>query len=145
MSKGYMPLPPHQRSTTRPVITPEGINRANLHAQGVDALQRWIWQCVVAGWDPMGDPGDFWSHDDNLAVQHLRWALIRTPHSELYDLVCLDWGLSPSQTYKAIVRMAPVDNYCAKAVSILSKQRLMFPEYRFAFLERSHDKNSEGS
>ncbi len=106
-----------------------------LHATTAEALQKWLWQCAAVGWDPTGGVGGNWTHDDNMAVQHLGWMIVVPPGSAHFDLFSLRPGIGPKATMKQIVDAAPFDPYCAKAVALLSKQRLLYPDIKFVFVE----------
>ena len=105
------------------------------HATTAEALQKWLWQCAAAGWDPTGGVGSNWSHDDNMAVQHLGWMIAKPPGSDYYELFVLRQG-HPSHMMKRIIDAAPIDPLCAKAVALLGKQRVLFPNVNFAYVER---------
>lgn len=47
------------------LLTLRGVYTAAVNAE---ALQKWLWQCVAAGWDPTGGVDSHWSHDDNKAA-----------------------------------------------------------------------------
>ena len=105
------------------------------HAATSEALQKWLWQCAAAGWDPTGGVGSNWTHDDNMAVQHLGWMIAVPPGSTYFDLFSLRSGVGPKVVMKTIIDAAPFDPYCAKAVALLGKQRLLYPDIKFAFAE----------
>ena len=105
------------------------------HATTAGALQKWLWQCAAVGWDPTGGVGGNWTHDDNMAVQHLGWMIVVPPGSAHFDLFSLRPGIGPKAVMKQIVDAAPFDPYCAKAVALLGKQRLLYPDIKFAFAE----------
>lgn len=106
----------------------------NAHAASVEALQRWLWNCAAAGWTLTGDAPGTWSHDDNMAVQHLGWMIAKPPGSPLYDLFSLTRA-SPAACMKVLLSAAATDPYCAKAVVLLTQQRLLHPTVKFAYLE----------
>lgn len=105
------------------------------HEASADALQRWLWQCLAAGWNPLGGTDPVWSHDDNMAVQHLGWMIAKPPNSPFYELFSLHSHVHPSSIMKKIVSAAPIDPICAKAVAILGAQRLTHPQIKFAYAE----------
>ena len=70
-----------------------------------------------------------------MAVQHLGWMIAVPPGSTHLDLFTLRAGVSPKAMMKQIVDAAPSDPYCAKAVALLGKQRLLYPDIKFAFAE----------
>ena len=77
-----------------------------------EALQKWLWQCVAAGWDPTGGVDSHWSHDDKMYQQY----------------AMENWSL------------AAVDPLCAKAVALLGKQRVLHPNTKFAFVDEGSKK-----
>jgi hypothetical protein len=105
-----------------------------------EALQKWLWQCVAAGWDPTGGVDSHWSHDDNMAVQHLGWMIAMPPGSEHFDLFSLRPGVRASSVMKTIIDAASVDPLCAKAVALLGKQRVLHPNTKFAFVDEGSKK-----
>lgn len=110
------------------------------HAVSAEALQKWLWQCVAAGWDPTGNNDGHWSHDDNMAVQHLGWMIAMPPTSKHFDLFSLRPNVRPHQIMKSIIDAAPIDPYCAKAVALLGKQRVLHPNVKFAFIDEGSKK-----
>lgn len=107
------------------------------HELAADALQRWLWGCIAAGWDPTLKDNPQWSHDDNIEAQSLGWMIAQPPGSKHLDLFSLR-RLSPYQTMQHIVSMAPVSPLCAKAVMVLSAQRLEHPNIKFNFSSTKH-------
>ena len=105
------------------------------HAASAEALQRWLWRCLAAGWNPLGDHDPRWTHDDNMAVQHLGWMIATPPQSQHFDLFSLRQGVHVPSIMAKIVSAAPIDPLCAKAVALLGSQRLKFPDIKFAFVE----------
>ena len=103
------------------------------HEATAEALQKWLWQCIAGGWKPLSDGDIRWTHDDNMAVQHLGWMIAKPPLSEHFDLFSLLVGVSSASIMTKIVDAAPIDPLCAKAVSLLAAQRLKFPDVKFAF------------
>lgn len=69
-----------------------------------------------------------------MAVQHLGWMIAQPPGSKYYDLFVLKRGMIPHKVMDTIVDMSAVDPNCAKAVAMLTKQRLLFPNVKFAFM-----------
>lgn len=110
------------------------------HAVSAEALQKWLWQCVAAGWDPTGGVDTHWSHDDNMAVQHLGWMIAMPPGSAYFDLFSLRSGVRASEIMKKIIDAAPIDPLCAKAVALLGKQRVLYPNAKFAFIDEGSKK-----
>ena len=110
------------------------------HAVSAEALQKWLWQCVAAGWDPTGGVDTHWSHDDNMFVQHLGWMIAMPPGSAYFDLFSLRSGVRASEIMKKIIDAASVDPLCAKAVALLGKQRVLYPNAKFAFIDEGSKK-----
>jgi hypothetical protein len=116
----------------RPMPKPPGTEGIS-HEAAVDALQKWIWQCILAGWTPGQGNSERWGHDDNMAVQQRGWMIASPPGSDVLDLFSLKRGVNPHEFMPSIVAAAPIDPHCAKAVGVLGAQRLKHPEYKFAF------------
>ena len=126
-----MPLSAHM---LKPSIEAPG------HTASAEALQKWLWQCVKAGWDPTGGVDSHWSHDDNMAAQHLGWMIAMPPGSGHFDLFSLRPGVRASTVMKTIIDAASVDPLCAKAVALLGKQRVLHPNTKFAFVDEGSKK-----
>lgn len=103
------------------------------HEAAVAALQKWLWACVAAGWDPMSASGGRWSHDDNMEAMQLGWMISQPPGSEHLDLFSLKQGIKPAQLMQQIAGLAPINPVCARAVVALSAQKLKYPNIKFAF------------
>ncbi len=120
--------------------TPKLPIEATDHAVNAEALQRWLWQCAAAGWDPTKGVDNHWSHDDNMAAQHLGWMIAMPPGSKYFDLFSLCSGVRASAIMKTIIDAASVDPLCAKAVAVLGKQRVLHPNTKFAFIDEGSKK-----
>lgn len=103
------------------------------HEVAVAALQKWLWTCVAAGWDPTNPASGRWSHDDNMEAMQLGWMISQPPGSEHLDLFSLKQGIKPAQLMQQIAELAPINPICARAVVALSAQKLKFPHIKFAF------------
>lgn len=103
------------------------------HEAAVGALQKWLWACVAAGWDPTTPASGRWSHDDNIEAMQLGWMISQPPGSEHLDLFSLKHGIKPAQLMQQIVSLAPIHPVCARAVIALSAQKLKYPNIKFAF------------
>lgn len=103
------------------------------HEVAVAALQRWLWACVAAGWDPTNPTSGRWSHDDNMEAMQLGWMISQPPGSEHLDLFSLQQGIKPAQLMQEIVSLAPIHPLCARAVITLTAQKLKYPNIKFAF------------
>lgn len=103
------------------------------HEVAVAALQRWLWACVAAGWDPTNPASGRWSHDDNMEAMQLGWMISQPPGSEHLDLFSLKQGIKPAQLMQEIVSLAPIHPLCARAVITLTAQKLKYPNIKFAF------------
>lgn len=103
------------------------------HEQAVDALQRWLYTCLGAGWDPINSCGNIWSHDDNLAAAAHGWMIMQAPSTPYVDLFSLKKNFTPAMLMDGIKRGATVDPLCAKAVITLMGQKLKFPDVKFMF------------
>lgn len=105
------------------------------HEKAVDALQKWLWACLAAGWEPTNPSGgERWSHDDNMTAMSRGWMISQPPGSPFLDLFSLyKNGKSPYELMQDIARMAFIDPLCAKAVIALTGQKLLYPDVKFAF------------
>lgn len=103
------------------------------HEAAVAALQRWLWACVAAGWDPTSPNSGRWSHDDNVEAMQQGWMISQPPGSEHLDLFSLKRGVKPAQIMQEIVSLAPIHPVCARAVITLTAQKLKYPNIKFAF------------
>lgn len=106
-------------------------------AAATAALQKWLWTCLAAGWDPT-DPATTstsWSHDDNMEASRRGWMIAQPPGNNIQhvDLFSLKRGTFAHSIMEQIIKGASVDPLCAKAVTVLSAQKLRFPNQRFAF------------
>lgn len=107
--------------------------RASKHEVSAEALQSWIWNCVAAGWDPSQLSVERWSHDDNqMAMQH-GWMISQPPNSAHVDLFSLRTNTTPAQVMTLLVKLAPIDPLAARAVAMLTAQRLKYPDIKFAY------------
>lgn len=112
------------------------------HEVAVKALQAWIWACVAQGWDITKPNDTRWTHEDNMAAAQLGWMIANPPHSPYLDLFCITRdGMKPHEMMKRIIRSAPIDPLCAKAVMVLSALRLQHPDVKFAFSQQSGEPN----
>lgn len=109
----------------------EGTN----HAVNAEALQLLLWQCMATG-----GVDHRWTHDDNMAVQHLGWMIAMPPGSGHFDLFSLRPNVRASAIMKTIIDAASVDPLCAKAVALLGKQRVLHPNTKFAFVDEGSKK-----
>jgi hypothetical protein len=107
--------------------------KALAHEEAVAALQRWLWACVAAGWDPMNPANGRWSHDDNVEAMQYGWMIAQPPSSEHLDLFSLKRGVEPAQIMQEIISLAPVHPVCARAVVALAAQKMKYPDIKFAF------------
>lgn len=115
------------------------------HEVNTEDLQKWLWFASLTKdtWDKYDQNGR-WTHDDNVAVQHLGWQMLRPPGSQFYDLYSLRRSSGDGPLlFKQMLRAAEHDPYAAKAVGILTAQRMEHPEVKFNFLpsEKKVDKN----
>ena len=103
------------------------------HEVAVAALQKWLWACVAAGWDPTNPASGRWSHDDNMEAMQHGWMISQPPSSEHLDLFSLKRDVKPAQIMQEIVSLAPIHPVCARAVITLTAQKLKYPNIKFAF------------
>lgn len=78
-----------------------------------------------------------WSHDDNTEAMALGWMIAQPPGSEHLDLFSLKQDRTARMFMDEIVRLAPIHPLCARAVVILSAQRIKHPNIKFNF-QREH-------
>lgn len=103
------------------------------HEVAVAALQKWLWACVAAGWDPTSPASGRWSHDDNMEAMQHGWMISQPPNSEYVDLFSLKKGVTSAQIMREIIALAPIHPICARAVITLTAQKLKHPNIKFAF------------
>lgn len=105
------------------------------HEKAAVALQRWIWSGLAAGWNPAasGEASGRWTLEDNQEAMPRGWMISNPPNSEHLDLFSLRRGQSANDIMKTLIKGAPVDPLCAKAVAVLSAQRLKHTHINFAF------------
>lgn len=113
-----------------------GLKPELVHQESAEKLQRWLYHCALNGWSPTPMNDVRWTHDDNVAVQHLGWMIAKPPHSPYYDLFVIRSPVAASVMMQTIVRMVDVDPLCAKAVAILIGQRMQHPEVKFSYLSK---------
>lgn len=112
--------------------------------QGVDhetshiALQKWIWSAVAGGWSPTGGFTDQrWTHDDNMAAQPLGFMITKPPGSKFYELYSITRSSvlreNANWLMKQLIEAASIDPLCAKAVGVLTAQKLANPDRKFAY------------
>ena len=65
-------------------------------------------------------------------MQH-GWMISQPPSSEHLDLFSLKRGVTPAQIMQEIVSLAPIHPVCARAVIVLTAQKLKYPNIKFAF------------
>lgn len=94
-----------------------------------ERIQLWLWQHARDGWVPIPQR---WTHEDNEEAQKLGWMIIELP-SKGADLFSLD-GRPPSEIMSSITAMAHLIPVCAKALGILTAQKLAHPDEAFNFL-----------
>lgn len=85
-------------------------------------FQRDLWAYIDHVNERMSRDGR-WTHDDNMAVQHLGWALYKV-EGERYVLITLNRKLSYEETIRRIRHMAVLCPLHQKALAILAAQTL---------------------
>lgn len=108
------------------------------HALAVEALQRWLFSCLEAGWDPSCPADTMWSHEDNQAALKHGWMISQPPSSKCLDLFSLRKGVSSAKMMRSIKAGAIIDPLCAKALTTLIGQKLKHPHINFAFDAENH-------
>lgn len=90
-----------------------------------DAMRRWFWALAQNDID-FSDP-PHWTHDDNRQAQTYGFAIVAVPgvKGELrHAVVSLTRRTSVKDVEHMIVKLAPIDPLCAKALGVLTAQKL---------------------
>ena len=89
-------------------------------------LQLYLWERAKRGWNPMHPNSPHWSFDDNTQSQALGWIIAQSPGTDggALELIGLDRHQSREQLFETISRMANIDPICAKALRVLTAQKL---------------------
>lgn len=99
---------------------------SELSADHREKIQKYIWHVATLGWNPLH--ADRWSHEDNQAMQPYGILMYADPNGK-YQLYSLRERVSERELIDRITRLAPICPYCAKAVVLLSIQRLNDDHY----------------
>jgi len=90
-------------------------------------LQQYLWHHARRGWGPMRPSTPHWSYDDNTESQRLGFIIAESP-SIKGKLEVIGFGRharTPSKDIIAtIARMSSIDPLCAKAIRVLTAQKL---------------------
>jgi len=93
----------------------------------ISHFQMMLWDYIDVMAEKAG-ASDRWTHDDNMAVQHLGWGMytVTAPdtNDRRYTLVSLDRRLSGNDVFNRIKQVAPLCPLCSKALGILTAQKL---------------------
>lgn len=77
-----------------------------------------------------------WTFDDSLKSQAMGWLLAVIDHTGKLELL-----VSTRYTTRAVLddirQRAPTDPLCAKALHIMSAQRLLYPTHKFAYADEN--------
>lgn len=112
-------------------------------------MQKYVWTMLEQGFSTAPNPR--WTHEDNQMALRLGWCLAANPYgnstktdpkSALLDIISYSHA-TPHEVFLRIQQGAELDPLLAKALSILTAQRLLHPEVLFAYQE-AHVHNSEG-
>ena len=91
----------------------------------INAMRRWFWALAAYDFD-FTDPYR-WTRDDNRQAQtyHFQIVAVRGPTGEMRSvLIPLRQGFSVSDIEARIVRLAPYDPLCAKALGVITANKL---------------------
>ena len=121
---------------------PPGTTKAD-HEEVSHALQRWLWSCLAAGWNPAQPESHVWSHDENQQAMSLGWMISQPPGSQHVDLFSLRPAIPACEIMDTLIRAAPVDPLAARAVAVLTAQRLKHPNVKFNFLRPNHESDEK--
>lgn len=102
--------------------------------QKMGEIQQWMWWQIQRGWNPLSGDQTMWTHDDNNIAMGHGWILINIPGTRFLDIVSLKPGVKPSTIMLNLVAAAPLIPVANKAVAICTKQRLMYPGVKFAYI-----------
>lgn len=100
-------------------------------------IQKWLWACASNGYtSPLAntDPTR-WSHDDNTAATQLGWMIAESPTTKTLDLYSLRQHVHPREVMQQIIALAPLDPLAARALTVLTAERMKRPNVRFTFLK----------
>jgi len=105
------------------------------HYRVAVALQKWIHTALLSGWNPVGETPGRWTREDNEAVAKYGFAILQLPNSPLYDVFSLVQNQSPTNVFRLMIKRVGEDSLFAKAVGLLSAQRLTYPNQKFMYAE----------
>lgn len=91
----------------------------------IDAMRRWFWALAQSDFD-FSDPPR-WTHDDNRQAQTYGFMILAVPEVKgalRYAVVPLTRHTKAQDVEHKIVKLAPIDPLCAKALGILTAQKL---------------------
>lgn len=91
----------------------------------IDAYRRWFWALADYDFDYVDPPR--WTHDDNRQAQTYGFCIYVAPDKTgglTYALVSLSRYVSEATIEAKLVKLAPLDPLCAKALAVLSAEKL---------------------
>lgn len=121
----------------RPMPKPPREAEYRDHQIAVNALQRWIWACVEAGWSTgAGEFRDRWTDEDRQASLQLGWMIAQAPGVPYLDLFSLKVGVRPSEIMETILAAVGTMPVCDKAAAVLTAERLKHPNVQFSYMRK---------
>ena len=109
----HLPNPPR----TEGFIDPEAV---------IHALRQWFWALAETEFDFTDPPR--WTHDDNRQAQSYKFHLLHVKDKQgrpCVSTISLARGVTPAQIEEKIARLAHIDPLCAKALAVLTAQKLV--------------------
>lgn len=91
----------------------------------INAYRRWFWMLADYDFDYVDPPR--WTHDDNRQAQTYGFAILAVPGLTgglRYTVVSLTRHTKVQDVEHKIVKLAPIDPLCAKALGVLTAQKL---------------------
>lgn len=91
----------------------------------IEAMRRWFWALAQNDFD-FSDPPR-WTHDDNRQAQTYGFAIVAVPGAKdalCYAVVSLTCHTKVQDIEHKIAKLAPIDPLCAKALGIITAQKL---------------------
>lgn len=98
------------------------------------ALQLWLWVQVGSGWRPFaGIDAAVWSAEDSEQSMGLGWMIAQPPECPWVDLYSLSRSVPAWKVMEQIRESASIIPLCAKALAVLTAQKLKHPNVRFNY------------
>ena len=98
------------------------------------ALQLWLWVQVGSGWKPFADiDTTVWSAEDNEQATGLGWLIAQSPGNAWLDMYSLSRSVPAWKIMEQIRESASIIPICAKALAVMTAQKLRYPNTRFNY------------